>query len=327
MVFFKASLCALSVVSLLLCGCLSASGPVSVAPGKTETIKTDIREMGSRRSYRVHMPAASGGHRKLPVLMMLHGAFETAKSTERLTGFSELADKEHFIAVYPNGIGLFGFLQHWNAGHCCGKAQKDGIDDTAFLEAVLDDVFSRFPVDKNRVYLAGHSNGGMLAYLFAAEKPERLSGLAVAAASIGSRETGKGAWQRIEPPKSGLPLLVIHGQNDETVPYDGGPSQNHKNREFASVAEAIDLWTTVNQCTGPAEHHSTNNGRVSTKQWSACRYPVVLHTIHDWAHDWPCPRVQPQGANSRVLESYAAAPVIWRFFLSLHNPHPNDYKK
>ena len=327
MVFVKACICALSVASLLLCGCLSASGPVRVAPGKTETIKTDIRAMGARRSYRVHMPSASGGQEKLPVLMILHGAFETAKSIERLTGFSELADREHFIAVYPNGIGLFGFLQHWNAGHCCGKAQKDGIDDTAFLEAVLDDVFTRFPVDKNRVYLAGHSNGGMLAYLFAARKPERLSGLAVVSASIGSRESKKGVWQRIAQPESGLPLLVIHGQNDETVPYEGGPSRDHKNREFASVADAIDLWTFVNECTGPAEHQSTHNGRISIKQWSACRYPVVLHTIHDWAHDWPCPRAQAQAENRIVPENYDAAGVIWHFFNALHSAPLNDYKK
>jgi len=327
MLFCKALICTLSAALLLLCGCLSASGPVSVAPGKSETIKTHIREMGFRRSYRVHMPSEVGQQRRLPLLVMLHGAFETAKSMERLTGFSDLADKERFIVVYPNGIGLFGFLQHWNAGHCCGKAQNDGIDDTAFLETVLDDVFSRFPVDENRVYLVGHSNGGMLAYLFAARKPDRLAGLAVVSASIGSRESGKGVWQRIARPKSGLPLLVIHGQNDETVPYDGGPSKNHKNRKFTSVADAIDFWAAVNQCAGTPEQHSANKGRVSVKQWNAGSHPLVLHTIHDWAHDWPCPRVQPQAENSRALEDYAAAGVIWRFFQGLHNPYLNAYKK
>ena len=327
MVFSKTLIWMFSAAALLLCGCLSASGPVSVAPGTTKTIKTDIRELGARRSYRVHMPSEAGEQRRLPLLIMLHGAFETAKSMERLTGFSELADRERFIAVYPNGIGLLGFLQHWNAGHCCGKAQKDGVDDIGFLETVLDDAASRFPVDENRIYMVGHSNGGMLAYRFAAGKPGRLAGIAVAAACIGSREAEDGALQRIAPPASGLPLLVIHGENDETVPYAGGPSKNHKNREFTSVADAIDFWSSTNRCTGPAEQHSAYNGRVSVKQWSGCSHPLVLHTIHDWAHDWPCPRVQPQGANSRVLESYAAAPVIWRFFLSLHNPHPNDYKK
>ncbi|MBS0012966.1 MAG: hypothetical protein KFF46_03255, partial [Desulfobacterales bacterium] len=83
------------------------SGSVSqrLAAGKSETIKVDVREMGFRRSYRVHMPAGSAGDGKLPLLVMLHGAFETAKTMERLTGFSDLADRENFIVVYPNGIG------------------------------------------------------------------------------------------------------------------------------------------------------------------------------------------------------------------------------
>lgn len=314
MVLFKTLAWAAAGACLLFCGCMSGSGPVRLAAGKSETIKVDVREMGFRRSYRVHLPAGLAGHGKLPLLVMLHGAFETAKTMERLTGFSDLADRENFIVVYPNGIGLFGFLQHWNAGHCCGKAQKDGVDDVAFLETVIDDVSSRYPVDPNRIYMAGHSNGGMLACLYAAEKPGRLAGLAVVSGAIGSREVEKGVWQQIARPSFGLPVLVIHGFNDQTIPYSGGPSRNHKSREFMSVANTVDFWKSVNQCRGEAGKHSLCNERVLVEQWVTGDHGLVLHTIYDWAHDWPGTRVPPGDKNSRALENYDAADAIWVFF-------------
>lgn len=317
MVLFKTLTWTAVGVCLFFCACMSGSAPHRLAAGKSETIKVDIREMGFRRSYRVHRPAGSAGNGKLPLLVMLHGAFETAKSMERLTGFSDLADRENFIVVYPNGIGLFGFLQHWNAGHCCGKAQKDGIDDVAFLETVLNDVCSRFPVDPNRIYMAGHSNGGMLACLYAGEKPGRLAGLAVVSGTIGSREVKKGVWQQIARPSFGLPVLIIHGYNDQTVPYSGGPSRNHKSREFVSVADSMAFWKSVNQCRGEAGKHSLCSGRVFVQQWMTGTHRLVLHTIYDWAHDWPGPRVPAEDKNSRALENYDAADAIWDFFRAL----------
>ncbi|MFP4159285.1 MAG: alpha/beta hydrolase family esterase [Desulfobacterales bacterium] len=289
---------------------MSGSGPAGPAYGKSETVKVDVREMGFRRSYRVHLPEGSAGDGKLPLLVMLHGAFETSKSMERLTGFSDLSDREKFIVVYPNGIGLFGFLQHWNAGHCCGKAQKDSVDDVAFLETVIDDVSSRFPVDPNRIYMAGHSNGGMLACLYAAEKPGRLAGLAMVSGTIGSRDLKKGPWQQIPRPAYGLPVLVIHGFNDKTIPYSGGPSSNHKSREFISVADTMAFWQSVNQCGEAAREPFCSSRRVSVRQWRPGAHRLVLHTVHDWAHDWPGPRLQPGEENSRALVDYDAAEAI-----------------
>ena len=73
-------------------------------------------------------------------MIVIHGAFSTAREMERMSGFSRLADREGFIVVYPNGIGLLGYLQHWNVGQCCGKAAKDGVDDLGFVRAVVEGV-------------------------------------------------------------------------------------------------------------------------------------------------------------------------------------------
>ena len=70
----------------------------------------------------------------------------------------ELADREGFVVVYPQGIGLLGMFRHWNSGHCCGKARKTGIDDVAFVLSVVDDVASKLRIDRTRLYVTGFSN-------------------------------------------------------------------------------------------------------------------------------------------------------------------------
>jgi len=79
---------------------------------------------------------------------------------ENWSGWSQLADREGFIVIYPEGIGLLGFLQHWNAGHCCGKAAEDDWDDVAFIEAAINGVSIQYEIDKHRIYMVGFSNGG-----------------------------------------------------------------------------------------------------------------------------------------------------------------------
>jgi len=118
---------------------------------------------------------------------------------EEETGLSDLADREGFLVVYPNGITLFGWFQHWNAGHCCGRAMKDQVDDVGFISTVIEEVRRDFRVDPSRIYMVGYSNGGMLAYLFAAQEPETLAAVAVIGATIGSSPSPSQPEVRIPP--------------------------------------------------------------------------------------------------------------------------------
>ena len=155
-----------------------------LSPG-THKVLIDQRVSGVRRSYYVHVPAGHDGTTPLPVVVALHGAFSTARKFERESGFSLLADRERFIVMYPQGIGLGDLFRHWNSGHCCGKARKKNLDDVGFVLATVDDVAKRNPVDRARLYLVGFSNGGMLAYRIAAEHPEIVAAVAVASGTIG----------------------------------------------------------------------------------------------------------------------------------------------
>ena len=115
----------LALVVALLAGCATVGAPERLTDGSTYVIEMPGERDGYRRSYRLHVPEGYRETETVPLVVVVHGAFSTSAEFEQHTGFSELADREGFIVAYPDGIGILGFLQHWNAGHCCGKAAAD----------------------------------------------------------------------------------------------------------------------------------------------------------------------------------------------------------
>ena len=122
-------------LSLLLVGCMRSLPSYIASASGSYRQKMDVRYNFLKRSYQVHVPPSYDPIIPLPLVVVLHGAFDNASGMEEATGFSTLADRENFIVQYPNGISLFGLLQHWNAGHCCGKAAADKVDDLGFFQA------------------------------------------------------------------------------------------------------------------------------------------------------------------------------------------------
>jgi len=139
---------------------------------------------GVERVYVVRTPRDLAGRgAPAPLVLVLHGGGGNASIAEGMTGFSELAEKTGFIVVYPEGSGRFrGRLLTWNAGHCCGHAMEQRVDDVAFISALLDRLGADYPVDPRRIYVTGMSNGGMMAH--------RL-GIALSAASPRSRRSSR----------------------------------------------------------------------------------------------------------------------------------------
>jgi polyhydroxybutyrate depolymerase len=120
-----------SIVSVTACiGSLPSSmqkGPDSYHQ------RMDLVTGGFRRHHRVYIPSRYDGSTPLPLVAVVNGAFDTAKGIEKVSGFSQIADRENFIVLYPEGIRILGYLHHWNAGHCCGKAADDRIVDVGSL--------------------------------------------------------------------------------------------------------------------------------------------------------------------------------------------------
>ena len=315
------------LVAVTLSGC---AGVLRRAPGKTDAaykaehkaffrVKMDVRYNGLLRNYLVHLPPDYNDSQPLPLVVVLHGAFGVARSMAKSSGFSKLADEKRFIAIYPNGIGFLGNFQHWNAGHCCAEAVKENVDDVGFLTDVIEDACKRLAVDRRRIYMVGFSNGGMLAYRFAAEKGDLLAGFAALAATAGGRPDINSPEWSIPKPVKPLPVIAMHGLADESVPFKGGVCSSWGNkREYWSVMRSLKVWADRDGCSGAPITSDRRQNHVHVSTWNKCqgKNKVVLYTLDGWPHQWPGLHFSAKLDPKDPLYNFDAEYIIWDFFES-----------
>jgi polyhydroxybutyrate depolymerase len=307
------------IFPFVLCGCSkSPAGVESYEPG-THKRALDFRVLGFHRSYLIHIPKNYDRAEARPLVVALHGAFSTAQEMEEETGFSDLAGREGFLVVYPNGITLFGWFQHWNAGHCCGRAMKDAVDDVGFISTVIEEVRRDFRVDSSRIYMVGYSNGGMLAYLFAAQKPETLAAVAVIAATIGSSPSPSQPEVIIPPARACLPVLAFHGREDDSIPYEGGRA-GKEGHSYVSVKGSIEFWLKADQISAASQREVMAAGKVIKDTWRAPGSvdEVILYTLEGWKHTIPTTYFTTKLPESDPLKDFNATQIIWEFFKRHH---------
>lgn len=198
---------------------------------------------GRLRTAILTVPEGDG---PFPLLVALHGGAGTADNMQRKTGLDGHAHNQSVIVAYPEGTPQVKFVdpvRTWNAAHCCGKARADGTDDVAFLDAFIDALQEEYPIDPDRIGVTGHSNGGMMAHMVGAAGQHATHIMPVAGA-IGGRTPPEAELQIIPDPVGTVPkVLIIHAEDDERVPYDGGEGQNLGEQRYdMSVQEAVDFW-------------------------------------------------------------------------------------
>jgi poly(hydroxyalkanoate) depolymerase family esterase len=205
------------------------------------------------RRFRLYRPPGVRRSERLPLLVMLHGCGQDARSFARLTRMNRLAARERFLVLYPEQDRLSHGQGCW---HWYDTRSGRAWSEVAVILAAIDQVCLLHPADRQRVAVAGLSAGASMAALLAIRHPDRFravvmhSGLAPGAADSqlsalgamqGQRQAmrrvaegmspsgrPKGEYRRAQPegtpvstdPTRWPPLLVIHGQRDGIVAPD-----------------------------------------------------------------------------------------------------------
>jgi polyhydroxybutyrate depolymerase len=268
---------------------------------------------GVERRFLVHLPLGYDPTHPHPVVLVFHGGLGTGEQVEESSGFSSIADRESFIAVYPNGID-----RTWNGGNCCGSAQEQDVDDVGFVVAVLDQLEAELCIDTARVYATGISNGAILSQRLACELSDRIAAIGPIAGTLNVDEC---------TPTRPVPLMEIHGTDDKHVPWEGGIGCGLTGVSFASVPSTIQGWRERNGCvSGPtALYVQEGDGRCEVQGACAENASVVLCTIEGGGHSWPggtsspqVPQLQAcvQAGEGGQSTTFHASEQLWSFFRS-----------
>ncbi|MBZ0271826.1 prolyl oligopeptidase family serine peptidase [bacterium] len=298
---------AFALAWFIFVGPLDASDDRSLGPGDH---RIRLTHDGLARQYFVHVPKILAS--RPPVVLMFHGAAANARMAKSLHGIDRVADREGFVAVYPDGTGKNALLHTWNAGGCCGYAVEHHVDDVGYVRDLLADLASRVEYDPARVFVTGLSNGGMMSYRLACAAPELFAGAASVSGPLAVAEC---------TPDRATPILHIHGTDDAFARYEGGVSARApKAGALSSVAETLETWRAINDCApepavSPMPNADPQDGLRATRfAWTCERAPVTHIRVEGGGHTWPGGVRVPFLDLGPHTNDFDASAVIGEFF-------------
>lgn len=291
--------------SLQVCRGDKAGKHLEEKAAKAKRCVKSIKVGKIRRSYVVNTPAGYG-EKPAPLVLVLHGAMANTFAMAWDTRMTEKANEHGFIVVYPRGIGIAKTLMTWNAGDCCGIAKLRNIDDIAFLKALIKQLRDDYNVDANRIYIAGASNGGMMAYKAAIELSDQIAAIATANGTMMTSELKPG-----EP----VSILAFHGTKDHIVPYQGGPGGLPFWKIVGTkAADNVKFWVDRDKCCTEAVRESIGNYVKETYSKGANGTEVCVYIVNGGKHNWPGGRGTIISSDS-AMSKLDATDIICKFFL------------
>ena len=193
----------------------------------------NISVNGESRQYWLYVP--NNVKTNTSLVFCCHGT--GGNCSGKSPNFCSIADKEGIIVVYPQGktipFPIFGgSLPGW---HSTGEDSED----IPFFKAMIEELCSKYKIDRNRIYMCGFSNGGMMTYSMA----NTCADIFAAYASISGYQINE--FHMHHTGCRPVPFLHIHGKNDDFVRYALYP--NIRDNMVARLgANPVPTVTTVN---------------------------------------------------------------------------------
>lgn len=157
--------------------------------------------------------APSGIVPNRPLVLSLHGMNQTMYDQRNQTQFQSVAQANNFVLVFPQSNGTQWAL--W------------GTDDINFMLAIIDEMYKRYGIDRNRVYMSGFSMGGMMTYYAATQIADKIAAYAPVSGFLMSGPNTNSSRP--------IPIIHVHGADDGFVPY-------------TNVQTHMDAWIARNGC-------------------------------------------------------------------------------
>jgi polyhydroxybutyrate depolymerase len=310
------------VASLLLQSVVSCSNFAEAGYGDSESAAESkgaeygkFRYQNENRTYLLYTPGSYNKDRPAALIVALHGAHGDAKKTAARTDFNEIADREGFLVLYPEGIS-----HHWNDGRSTTPSKAD---DVGFITSLIDHIAKQRNIDSKRVYVTGLSNGGIMTQRLACEAPDRFAAFA---AVIANMPLELEAVCKTSPP---VPIMLINGKADPLMPWVGGEIKQGRflgsggGGAILSAEKTARFWADKDRCSKSFEHENLpdrdpNDGtRIEKFIYTGCKdgTEVILFGVEGGGHTWPGSKIKPFARISgKVSQDMNASEVMWVFF-------------
>jgi polyhydroxybutyrate depolymerase len=261
---------------------------------------------GRVRSFSIRLPPDADG--EVPLVLVLHGNHPEARGSlmREWTAFDRQADARGWAVAYPDGHGGC-----WADGRGVTTADEAGVDDVAFLRAIIGWSAERHGTSGDRAVVAGVSNGAFMAHRMALQSSDQVA--VMAAVAGGLPESLHDAT-----PAHAVSAMLIHGTADTISPIAGGYSRHlGPNGELRgrtlSLEETAAFWRTVDRCPpGPGEERTTEFSSRVTAAPGAGGTVVAAWTVFGGGHTWPGSAPVP-GYAELITQEFDAAEEICRF--------------
>jgi len=225
-----------------------------------------------------------------PLVIMLHGYTANAMGEENYVKFSNV--QKTFLYAFPDGLKDNMGYRFWNATDACCNFSNIKVDDVAYISAIIEDVAMHYNLDRRRVFVFGHSNGGFMAHRLGCDLASKIAAIASLAGA---------QWNDPSKcnPSAPVAALEIHGTSDQTILYAGSTIVNVP---YPGARTTVATWAAKNTCMGrltdtmmPIDLDSSIPGPETTVERYMCTTGAAeLWSINGGSH---IPILQPTFAS------------------------------
>jgi alpha-beta hydrolase superfamily lysophospholipase len=198
--------------------------PVTLSPGDHEGFRADSES----RAFHLLLPQGEPPPRGYPLLVAFHGTTESGRRFVERATLSDFAERR-FVVVAPDAAGHGTIWPVWDAMRL--PTNRSSNPDLRFFDRLTACLGDRLDIDDTKIFVAGHSAGGIMANRVLRNRAETVAG-GITASGLFELT---GSPQDPEPEVPQTVIVTWGGANDI---YSGATSDGTRVTRFHFAEQA-----------------------------------------------------------------------------------------